>query len=89
MSEWKKYLRNNVAEMRPVTEADEYNFKMKGRLNAFVDDKKIVISISEADLNAGSPKVGDQIARNPVNHLDQWLVAADYFNDNFEELIEK
>ena len=25
-----------------------------------------------------------QIARNPKNHDDQWLVAAKYFADNFE-----
>lgn len=24
---------------------------------------------------------------NPKNHKDQWLVAKEYFNDNFEELI--
>jgi len=24
------------------------------------------------------------IARNPKNHDDQWLIAADYFADNFE-----
>ena len=33
---------------------------------------------------AGSPKEGDMIARNPKNHADQWLVAAQYFADNFE-----
>jgi hypothetical protein len=32
----------------------------------------------------GSPKAGDMIARNPGNHEDQWLVAAQYFADNFE-----
>ena len=26
------------------------------------------------------------IARNPQNHNDQWLVAAYYFEDNFEEI---
>jgi len=26
------------------------------------------------------------IARNPKNHLDQWLVAEQYFNDNFEPI---
>lgn len=42
------------------------------------------VSISEADKAAGSPKEGDKIARNPVNHADVWLVAADYFAVNFE-----
>jgi hypothetical protein len=44
------------------------------------------VSISAADQEAGSPKIGDMIARNPKNHDDQWLVAADYFADNFEPI---
>jgi hypothetical protein len=32
------------------------------------------------------PKEGDMIARNPKNHKDQWLVAAQYFADNFEPI---
>jgi len=32
------------------------------------------------------PKAGDMIARNPKNHADQWLVAAQYFADNFEPI---
>ncbi len=42
------------------------------------------VSVSDADKQAGSPKIGDKIARNPKNHSDRWLVAADYFADNFE-----
>lgn len=42
------------------------------------------VSISAADFGAGSPKAGDMIARNPKNHDDKWLVAAQYFADNFE-----
>jgi len=38
------------------------------------------------DTKAGSPKLGDMIARNPQNHADQWLVTAAYFRDNFEPL---
>jgi len=26
------------------------------------------------------------IARNPKSHADQWLVAAQYFSDNFEPI---
>jgi hypothetical protein len=44
----------------------------------------IGISVSDPDRAAGSPKAGDMIARNPKNHADQWLVAAQYFRDNFE-----
>lgn len=46
----------------------------------------VFVSISEADRLAGSPKFGDMIARNPKNHDDQWLVAQDYFRENFEEI---
>ena len=42
------------------------------------------VSISEPDRQAGSPKEGDMIARNPKNHADQWLVAKKYFEDNLE-----
>ena len=44
------------------------------------------VSISDADLKAGSPKLGDMIARNPKNHNDQWLVAKAYFEDNLEAI---
>lgn len=40
------------------------------------------ISVSPED----TPKVGDMIARNPKNYKDQWLVAQQYFIDNFEEV---
>ena len=43
-----------------------------------------VAEISPEDLKAGSPKAGDMIARNPKNHDDKWLMAAEYFADNFE-----
>ena len=42
------------------------------------------VSISKADKDNGSPKAGDMIARNPKNHDDQWLVAEQYFKDNFD-----
>jgi len=70
MSEFKQYRRKSVSEMRPYVPGE------------ILDDK---VSISEADLKAGSPKAGDMIARNPNNHEDQWLVAKVYFN-NFIEL---
>lgn len=43
-----------------------------------------LVSVSQADKDAGSPKAGDKIARNPKNHGDKWLVAKQYFEDNFE-----
>lgn len=68
MSDFKQYRRKQIAELRPWQEGDD----MTG------------ISVSEVDKNAGSPKRGDMIARNPLNYDDKWLVAADYFAMNFE-----
>lgn len=44
------------------------------------------VSVSPADKDAGSPKEGDMIARNPDNPDDKWLIAADYFSKNFEAI---
>jgi hypothetical protein len=68
MTDYKRYRRKQVAEMRPYQDGDDLNG----------------VSISNVDRNAGSPKPGDMIARNPKNHTDKWLVAAKYFTDNFE-----
>jgi len=68
-SEFKQYRRSKIAELRPYVPGETLSDR---------------VSISAADLEAGSPKPGDMIARNPKNHDDQWLVAADYFADNFE-----
>lgn len=68
MSMYKQYRRTAIAEMADWHEG----FDMTG------------VSVSEPDRKAGSPKEGDKIARNPVNHEDKWLVAAAYFAENFE-----
>ena len=69
---FRPYRRTNVAEMREYKEGEELSEN---------------VSISSVDKLNGSPKVGDMIARNPLNHNDQWLVAREYFVENFE-LIE-
>lgn len=69
-SEYKRYRRTAVAEMADWTP----EFDMEG------------VSVSTEDILAGSPKPGDKIARNPKNHADRWLVAAAYFEDNFDAL---
>lgn len=66
---FKQYRRRQIAELRPYVLGEP----MDG------------ISISQPDQESGSPKLGDMIARNPKNHVDKWLVAAQYFADNFEE----
>ena len=68
MAEFKQYRRKQIAELRPWQPGDDMSR----------------VSISAPDKEAGSPKDGDMIARNPKNHDDQWLVAAAYFANNFE-----
>lgn len=71
MKKFKKYRRKQIAELRPFE---------KGEI------LPPEVSVSQADKDAGSPKTGDMIARNPKNHKDQWLVAKKYFKDNFEPI---
>lgn len=71
MSEFKQYRRSQIAELRVYVPGET------------LPD---YVSVSAPDKEAGSPKGGDMIARNPKNHADQWLVAKQYFLDNFEEL---
>jgi hypothetical protein len=66
---FRKYRRSQIAELR------RYQPGM---------DTLEGVSIAAVDKLAGSPQPGDMIARNPKNHADQWLVAAQYFADNFE-----
>lgn len=73
MNDFQQYRRKQIAELRPYVPGEEREWP-----NA------LVVSISQPDREAGSPKLGDMIARNPKNHADQWLVAAQYFADNFE-----
>ena len=42
------------------------------------------VSISDSDLENGSPKEGDMIAINPKDGTDMWLVAEQFFRDNYE-----
>ena len=74
MSEFKQYRRKNIAEMRPVVFGED----LTG------------VSISDPDkkLKEDLPNVFAQgyIARNPQNHEDEWYVAKDYFDVNFEPI---
>lgn len=68
-----KYRRTQLEELRPYTEGEA------------LDER---VSIAAVDREAGSPRAGDMIARNPENHDDQWLVAEEYFKLNFEPIEE-
>lgn len=67
--EFRKYRRSQIAELREYVPGEALSER---------------VSISAPDKEAGSPKLGDMIARNPANHDDQWLVAEAYFVANFE-----
>lgn len=92
MSEFKKFKRSAIAEMREVVEQDILQFKDQNKIKvgipSLVEKGKFLgactVSISEADLNNGSPKIGDWIAKNPEDHFDQWLVSEEYKKNNFE-----
>lgn len=71
MGEYKQYRRTQIAEMRPYVAGELLPAE---------------VSVSAPDRSAGSPRVGDMIARNPKNHDDKWLVAEQYFKDNFEPI---
>lgn len=71
-SPWRKYLRKQIAELRPYISGEIL---------------PLAVSVSQADKDAGSPKPGDMIARNPKKHDDQWLVAKAYFLDTFEPVV--
>jgi len=43
-----------------------------------------IVSVSQADKENGSPKIGDMIAVNPKDKTDMWLVAEEFFKDNYE-----
>lgn len=73
--EFRQFKRTQIAEMH------EYNPN-----NIYSEDFMSKLSISEVDKNNGSPKLGDMISRNPKNHNDIWLVAEQYFKDNFEPI---
>ncbi len=85
--EYKKFRRKQIAELRNVTSHDIQRFKeLAGNLPADCEEQGFYVSISDVDRQSGSPKKGDMIARNPKNHQDQWLIAKDYFEENFESI---
>lgn len=67
MTEFKRYRRTNVAEMRPYVPGED------------------LTGVSVSDVDFPEEDHG-MIARNPKNHRDQWYVARQYFEDNFEAL---
>ena len=89
---FKQYRRKQIAELRPVEHYECRAFHTSSITKGMFIPKHVFVtegvevSISAEDLKNGSPKIGDMIARNPKNHNDQWLVAKQYFEDNFEPI---
>lgn len=73
-SEWKRYRRTAVAEMRPYQRGDS----LDGVSISGTD--YLLLSASEMDGDAP----GGFIARNPANHADKWYVAQEYAEANFD-----
>lgn len=67
LSEFKTYKRRHLSEIRSYVPGDDMTN----------------ISISEKDKAEGSPKIGDMIVRNPIDHTEQWLISHEYFVAHF------
>lgn len=80
---FQEYMRKpKSAYLREITEEDINEFRGFGVI--YTDETKThTISISDADLKSGSPRVGDMIAVSESNTSDQWLVNQKYFQENF------
>ena len=74
-----------VSEFSPYRKFRPYRRTQIAELCPWVAGESMSgVSVSPEDTARGSPRSGDMIARNPKNHLDQWLVSRQYFADNFE-----
>lgn len=80
---FQEYMRKpKSAYLREVTEEDMDEFNELGVI--YTDKTKThTVSISDADLESGSPKIGDMIAVSENNTSDQWLINEGYFHEHF------
>lgn len=74
MGSFNQYRRKQIAELRPVTDADIKAFEQDKHPHS-MRDTEFRVSISDADIENGSPKIGDMIARNPKTiWISGWLL---------------
>ena len=59
-----------------------YRRKGLAEMRPYVPGESLGFSVNPVD----TPELGGMVARNPKNHEDQWYVAKQYFEDNFEEV---
>jgi len=65
----------------------EYRKKGVTEMRRYVDGEDLSllgISLSKTD----TPEIGGMVARNPVNHNDQWYVAKKYFDTHYELVVK-
>jgi hypothetical protein len=68
-SDFARYRHTQLAELRPYVPGEDMTD----------------IYVTPEDADAGSPKDGDMIQRNPIDHMDQMrLLAAQDFRNNYE-----
>jgi len=75
---YKKYIRTEILEMRPVTQ-----IMVDAGEEALLADN---ICMTVDDIDNGSPKIGDMIARNNGITDYEWLISAEFFKENFKEI---
>ena len=83
---FKTHKRKGSIDIRPVSESDISSYKEFGEilLKDHPNEEPIKVSIADADRQAGSPKIGDVIGKNPNNPQDQWLINEQYYLANYE-----
>lgn len=70
--------------MIQANEFKQYKRKGLSEMRPYIAGEDMT-SISVSDADKALPTLeGGYIARNPVNHNDQWYVAKKYFDDNLE-----
>jgi len=69
MSEFKQYRKKALVEARPYIPGEALDG----------------VTVNPKDTDAGSPKAGDMIARQPHDHSDSWLIAATAFASTYVE----
>ena len=66
---------------KPIVEYKKYRKTGITEMRPYIVGENLTgITVSPQDV----PTIGDMVARNPVNHDDQWLVAKAFFDKNYE-----
>jgi hypothetical protein len=74
-----------MVSVDPKTLSEFKQYRRKGvvELRPYIPGEVLTrVSVSPAD----TPQIGGMIARNPANPDDQWYVARDFFDLNYERL---